>query len=430
MTQHTPTIALLALLGLALGCGAANGATNQAAWATEQPDVHPSLLYGRVTMVDGETYQGRLRFGGDEEAFWGDYFNGRKDENPWLVHLPKQEQPRQGVRLVGLRIGADAAAVQRPFMARMGDIAKLEARGRDLWVTMRNGTVHHLNRYAADDFADGVRVWDTTRGVVDLHERRIRTIEFEEPVRAGMEAPYRLHGTVHTPGGEFTGFIQWGREGSLALDELEGRNAEGDRITLPFATVRSITKVSGESARIMLLDGRGIVLSDSRHVGAGNRGIYVDDPRFGRVLVSWSALEHADFTPVGAAADDSGPAYRDFAPGQPLSGTVTTADGQRFSGRLVFDLDESEHTTTLDAPADGVDYTLPFGLVRTVLLPGGGAATGGRATVVLRNGETLQLERAGDLGRGNGGMLIFAGAEERAQYVPWRRVVRIDFRIP
>ena len=36
------------------------------------------FLYGLVTTDDGTTYQGRLRFGGDEEAFWGNYFMASK----------------------------------------------------------------------------------------------------------------------------------------------------------------------------------------------------------------------------------------------------------------------------------------------------------------------------------------------------------------
>src|SRR3990170_3541616 len=38
--------------------------------------VDRGFLYGRVTTDDGGAYVGRLRFGRDEEAFWGDYFNG------------------------------------------------------------------------------------------------------------------------------------------------------------------------------------------------------------------------------------------------------------------------------------------------------------------------------------------------------------------
>ena len=43
------------------------------------------FLYGRITTSGGDTYEGRLRWGGDQEAFWGDYFNGAKDENPWVA---------------------------------------------------------------------------------------------------------------------------------------------------------------------------------------------------------------------------------------------------------------------------------------------------------------------------------------------------------
>src|SRR5262245_11164986 len=44
----------------------------------------PGFLYGRITAGGGATYEGRLRWGGDQEAFWGDYFNGSKYENPWV----------------------------------------------------------------------------------------------------------------------------------------------------------------------------------------------------------------------------------------------------------------------------------------------------------------------------------------------------------
>src|SRR5437868_7033586 len=50
-------------------------------------ETDPGFLYGRITTVDGATYEGRLRWGGDQEAFWGDYFNGSKDKNPWLAQV-------------------------------------------------------------------------------------------------------------------------------------------------------------------------------------------------------------------------------------------------------------------------------------------------------------------------------------------------------
>jgi hypothetical protein len=166
------------------------------------------------------------------------------------------------------------------------------------------------------------------------------------------------------------------------------------------------------------------VLSDSREVGEGNGGVYVDDARYGRVLISWAAFERVDFS---APAGPSGPAYTDFPAGRPLSGVVTTRGGRSLTGRLVFDLDESQITETLDASLGGVDYTIPFGMVASIVLPAAGELTTGQARVILQSGEVLQLERAGDLGAGNAGLLIFVAGRELPEYVSWTEVQRLDF---
>ena len=115
---------------------------------------------------------------------------------------------------------------------------------------------------------------------------------------------------------------------------------------------------------------------------------------------------------------------------RPLSGAVTTRDGRRLAGRLVFDLDESETTETLDAPSQGVDYSIPFGLVASIVPPGREERGTQRARVTLQSGEELQLERTGDLGEGNAGMLIFAGGRQRPEYVPWTDIEQVDFARP
>jgi hypothetical protein len=143
------------------------------------------------------------------------------------------------------------------------------------------------------------------------------------------------------------------------------------------------------------------------------------------VLVSWGAFERVDFSPGG-----SGPAYGDFPPGRPLTGGVNTRSGRRLAGRLVYDLDESETTETLDAPSRGVDYTIPFGLVASIV-PGGREEGGTRrAAVTLHGGEELELEATGDLGERNAGLLVFADGHERPEYVPWADVERIDLDRP
>jgi hypothetical protein len=390
-------------------------------------EAHPGFIYGRITTIDGATFEGRLRWGKVEEAFWGDYFNGARKENPWAAHVPAGRLPteRRPFEIFGVELGGRERPLElgRLFMVRFGDIARIEARGRDvIRVTMKSGSEFDLDRFEAGDFDDGVRVWDASGRVVDLDTLRIRAIEFlPTPGLAGV--PRRLHGTVRTPNGEFTGFIQWDREKGIASDKLSGETSEG-KLALRFDTIRSIARRSSASSLVTLDDGRTIELSGTRDSGRGNRGIYVDDTRYGRVLVSWDAFERIDFTP-----GDSGPAYDEFPPGHPLTGSVTTRSGERFAGRLVYDLDESETTETLDAPSGGVDYTILFGLVASIV-PGGDDPAAAGVTVTLHGGEELQLERAGDLGQRNAGILIFVDGRERPEYVRWSEVQRVDFDRP
>jgi len=385
--------------------------------STAEAEAHPGSLYGRITIDDGRTYEGRLRWGGAEEAFWGDYFDGAKDDNPWGAHVPPERlEERRPSKIFGFETGRGDRRINldRLFMTRFGDIARIESSGYDLQVILKSGTVFPLARFEADDFADGVRVWDAKAGVVDIDEWLIDSVEFLLTTPLDTAAD-RLHGTVRTRQGDFTGFVQWNRVKGVGPDQLNGRTDDGG-VNLRFDTIRSIARESSESSRVTLLDGREIVLSGTREAGQGNRGMYVDDRRYGRVLISWDAFERVDFSPGG-----NGPAYDDFPPGSPLIGSVTTLDGNRHTGRLVFDLDESETTETLDAPFEGVNYTIPFGLIASIV-PGG--------KVTLHHGEELQLERRGDLGERNAGMLIFVDIRERAEYVPWTDVEQVDFIRP
>jgi hypothetical protein len=417
-----PLICLTSAVLFAGGCGTGRADEPAAVRSTEVAGAagaaQSNLLYGRVTGVDGTVYEGRLRFGTDEEALWGNYFNGFKAENPWAALVPRDRAPREHMEIFAIELPVSRrSALGRPFMARFGDITRIEARGRDLRVTLKSGTVVQLDRYAADDFADGIRVWDGARGVVDLGERQVRSIEFL-PEPGGGAAPAPLFGTVHTRQGTFTGLIQWDRVASLTSDQLYPYTSADD-VDLRFDAIRSIRRQSDEAALVTLLNGREVSVSTLRGDRNGDRGMYVDDPRYGRVLVSWQAFERVDFAPAGA-----GRAYGDFPPGAPLTGTVTTRSGQRLAGRLVYDLDESETTETLDAPSRGVDYTVPFGQIASIT-PG---ARGSR--VVLRGGEQLQLEPAGDLGATNAGILVFVQGRASPVYVAWADVAQIQLDAP
>src|SRR4051794_39121278 len=66
--------------------------------------VSPGFLFGRITTLDGAAYEGRLRWGRDQEAFWGDYFNGAKSGNPWSDYAPRRNESGR-IEIFGFEIG-------------------------------------------------------------------------------------------------------------------------------------------------------------------------------------------------------------------------------------------------------------------------------------------------------------------------------------
>ena len=180
-------IALLGLVFLTRSPGLGSAPTTPAPPeaihpATDPPSHTPSsFLFGRVTTDEGDVYEGRLRFGTSEEAFWDDTFNGYKAENSWAEFVPPEKlTERVPIKIFGFEIASRTRQIDldRPFMVRFGDVSRIEVDGRDLRATLKSGTVFGLDRFNADDIADGVRVWDADGGVVDLVEWQIRSIEF------------------------------------------------------------------------------------------------------------------------------------------------------------------------------------------------------------------------------------------------------------
>ncbi|MEM7413960.1 MAG: hypothetical protein AAF389_00600 [Gemmatimonadota bacterium] len=396
------------------GMSSESTVSSQAATSPTDTEVSAGYIYGRVTTSDG-AYEGRLRWGGDEEVLWTHQFNGRVVQNRWIEHVPSGVGPKSGFSVLGVRLfgGTSSEALERPFMARFGDILRLEPRGREIHVTLKSGVVVVLDRFESDDLADGVRVEDRRRGTVDVDEWSIESIDFlATPAETGL--PAALHGTIETASGTFTGLIQWDRTQALETDVLSGEESGSER-SVPFSAVRSL-RPSGEELEITLRSGEQVVLAGERGFGEGSRGAYVDDARFGRVLVGWDVMERVTFSAGGAA-----PAFETFEPGASLEGEILTTWGDRYTGRIVFDLDEAETTSTLDAPANGIDYLMPFSLVSAIDL-----ANEEVAEVALSTGVSVELDRAGDLGPHNGGVLVF-GDSGTVDYIGWADVARIVF---
>ncbi|NNE71391.1 MAG: hypothetical protein HKN29_13660 [Rhodothermales bacterium] len=413
-------LALVAIVtSLTLGPQAGNAQTA----ATTPEDAKSGAIYGRVSTEDGTVYQGRLRWGADEEAYWGEYFNGRREGNPWAEVAPEGAlRFNEPVRLLGLSLGNIDRRVRldRPFMARFGDIARIDTRRTEFRVTLKSGSVHDMDRFESDDLADGVQIWDESGKSVYLDEWSIRSIEFlETPV--GTKAPERLYGSVTTRLGSYIGYLRWNREQGSYADSIEGSSG-GRYLTVKFNDILSIERDAQDRARIALTDGDVMLIEGNTERGFAPRGVYVYDSRYGRVSAAWDEILSVRLGTVG-----TGPGYDDFPPGLELTGSVRTIQGEHLTGRIVYDLDESETTETLDAPLRGLDFSIPFGLIRSINLEEGQSLSSAHANVELHSGEVLQLERAGDLADSTAGVLVFEKGRTVPHHVPFSVIAELTF---
>jgi hypothetical protein len=374
-------------------------------------------LYGRVETVDGQTYQGELRWG-EEESFWDDMFNADKAENDNLAYLDDRTLDRVRAHHWD---GFDFFAFAEPdlkhlFAIRFGDLKRIEVRhGEDAIAEFRDGEEMALHG-GSNDIGAVITVVDTKRGRQELRWSHIRTITFEEtPAKLDDKLGEPLYGTVHAGKYDFTGRIQWDNDEDLSIDKLDGESSD-QKEHIAFGEIASIRK-HRSGALVKLKSGDELYLTGTNDVNDENRGIVVNVARIGSIKIGWGDFDEVDFSP----APNTGRGYEEYGKGSNLMGTVVTRDG-RYDGRIIFDLDESRDSELLQGMNGHTEYLIPFRDIARIRPEGPH-----RSVVELRMGLKVELEDGEDVSRKNDGVLVFDGGP-KPRYVDWRDVKELVFR--
>lgn len=380
-------------------------------------------IYGKVYTDDDEVYEGQIRWG-KEEAFWFDHFNSSKPENENLEYLSKKEIRNldEDYRDGGIKSlfnwevnwGNDHT---HSFSCEFGNIKALDIgrRGR-IELELKNGDKLELEG-GSNDIGTYVQVSDQSLGHIKVDWDRIERVEFmQAPI--GYESHYGtpLYGTVEVESGDlFTGYVQWDHDERLAHDELNGKNRDGE-IDLEFGNIKSIER-DIRSAIVTTLSGRILKLKGTNDVNNGNRGIIVNIPGQGRVDIPWDEFEMVTFsTPKMGIVN-----YDDYDASIEISGTVETEEGDRVDGRIVYDLDESYQFEILNGEKDGIEYFIPFQLIKSIQ-----PSSRKRTVIKLKSGKELKLEDSVDVNEDHDGLLVF-GSDDEPRYIPWHEVESISF---
>jgi hypothetical protein len=305
----------------------------------------------------------------------------------------------------------------RVFSARFGDIASIRVTGDDeAEVTMRSGEIYDVAGYS-DDVGGRIHVLDATLGEIDLKWDRIETIEFMAAPRDAAPPARRLYGIVETEIGEFEGYIMWDKEECLSTDLLDGESEDGD-LSIEMGRISSIEPRGRSSSIVILNDGRKLRLRGSNDVDDDNRGIMIEDERYGKVTVAWDSFDRLEFRD----APGSGRGYDDYDDHGFLRGTVVDGDGNEYSGQLVYDIDESENWEALNGRDRGVEFAIPFSMIASIEPYGRDSAV-----VTLRNGEEIELEDSQDVSESHDGILVLDENGEIHEWIAWEDIEVVRF---
>lgn len=389
-------------------------------WAVEAHDVDQSgCIYGEIHMKSGSVYEGVMRWG-KEEAFWGDLFNSLKRDSPYEAYFKENRDrhtKKKKINVFGVTIYASrGSGSSRQFVAEFGHIKEIRVTGEDdADVLMKTGSTFRVSGYANDVGGD-IKVWDETLGLVEVDWKKIDRIVFK-PTPARVSSPVqRLYGRLKTRSKTFEGYIQWDSEECQFTDRLDGETDDG-KLSIPMGKIAAIEKHSRHASLVFLRDGRHFELSGTNDVDDSIRGVFVEDPQFGRVKVSWDTFERVDFEDVS----HTGPRYQAYSGAGKMQGSVVTNDRQTFKGEVVIDLDESESWELLNGSADGVEYMIPLSLVRSI------EPLGDQSNVLLSDGISLDLDDSADVSSGNAGALVSRQGDDPI-YVAWKDIQRIEYR--
>jgi len=373
-------------------------------------------IYGRVETLDGQKYEGELRWG-TEESFWDDIFNATKYENENLEYVDRNGRDWRhwsGWDFFGIR----EHVFGHLFAVRFGDLKRIRVHDDDgLIVEFRNGSDLRL-KGGSNDVGAEITVVDSKRGQHVLDWDTIRTVEFmDTPSKLAGKLGEPIYGTVKSGRYDFTGRIQWDNDECLTIDKLDGETSHG-KVSLQFGDIASIRK-ERRGARVTLKSGSEIYLTGTNDVNHENRGVVVVVPRVGTVKIGWDDFDEVTFVD----APGTGRSYAEYARASDLMGEVVTRNG-RYAGRIVFDLDESWDFEILHGTNGDTEYLIPFRDIAGVKPVGGR-----RSEVTLHIGAIIELEESQDVTLKNDGLLVFAG-EGEPRFIAWQDVTDVRFAQP
>lgn len=381
-------------------------------------------IYGKITTVDGDVFEGYIRWDKNEGA-WIDYLNGNKELRTGNKrHRRRYSDRKKKITIFGIPVGYSSTYSNYTGSAqcgiRFGHIALIEVIDDDaVLLQLKSGRELELEA-GSTDIGNGIRelvIEDINEGEIEFDWDDLETVELMQG-KGDMSSEFgdRLYGTLKTRHDEeFSGWISWDIDETFTGDIIDGEERNRNR-KIKFEKIRRIERRNSSSAKIFLRNGDDITLRGTNDVDDDNRGIVVTDLALGEVVVEWDEFESLDLeTPPTTVR------YDEFDGGKELAGTVYTEDGDEYTGKIRWDDDEEYTWELIDGNYRDMEFNVEFSNIAEIHKKGSRSAI-----VILRDGREFRLRGSNDVDEDNKGIFIEVGSGDEEE-IYWDDFVKVVF---
>ncbi|MBU1318562.1 MAG: hypothetical protein KKG33_04825 [candidate division Zixibacteria bacterium] len=378
-------------------------------------------IYGTIRTVDGEDFEGWIRWD-KNEAFWDDILDGTKERSSKKYRSKSRRSSKRSNLFDVARDGFFySIGSSRQSEVKFGHIKTLvPLSSSEALIVLKSGIEFEMT---GSDVGSGVReivIDDRAEGEIYLDWDDIDEVNFQKEPNEPESKAERLYGKVTIRrGDEYVGWIEWDVDEVLSTDVIDGDEGSRRNRKIRFEKIQSIERRSRSSALITLKTGKTMRLSGSNDVNSENRGIRVKSAELGRVNISWSDFEKLDLMPVPL---DRLPKYDSFDGGKEISGTVFTEDGEQFTGRIVWDEDETYTWEHLNGDYDDCSVVVEFSNIQSI------EKSSRRGSVVTtKSGRNIVLKGSNDVDSDNNGIIVFLDNGDEVE-VDWHDFEKAEFK--
>ncbi len=385
------------------------------------------IMYGTLTLENGETITGSLRWG-DQETFLSDIFNGEKNDTVGIEYLTEDQkedlldhQPGPQANIGDLQItfksffGKD---IEPPFFnTNFGALKRIDFDGKSVTATLHDGTLIATGDNH-NDTGDDIYVKDSEGEVTEVDHDDIKSIQFFAAPEGARTFGDGIYGTVESSIGTFKGRIMWDKDERLTDEKLDGNDDEQEH-EIKFADIKSIEKTAdADVSEVILKDGVELMLTGTNDVNRGNRGIWVDTPEYGRIEIDWYQFNKLTIE----AVDVNWLTFQDYVElSKPISGSVILADGSKVTAqRIIFDMNQQSNAELLYADIGGNNRQVPLFKVKSMT-----KKSNQSLELLLRSGIKVIAMNNRSVTFQNNGLIV--SNNNRHQWYPWEKVQSIEF---